>query len=66
MTKTSRDKNIATIGIDIGKNSFHLIGMDAVGAIVLRQKLPRIQIGARLANLPLCLIGMEACVGATI
>ncbi len=29
MTKTSRDKSIATVGIDIGKNSFHLIGMDA-------------------------------------
>ncbi len=41
MTKTSGDKTIATIGIDIGKNSFHLIGMDAVGAIVLRQKLTR-------------------------
>ena len=32
MTKGSRDRTIATIGIDIGKNSFHLIGMDAVGA----------------------------------
>jgi transposase len=55
---------IAVIGIDIGKNSFHLVGQDRRGAIVLRQKWSRGQIEARLANLPPCLIGMEACVGA--
>src|SRR5436305_6667495 len=55
---------IAVIGIDIGKNSFHIVGLDARGAIVLRQKWSRGQVEARLANLPPCLIGMEACVGA--
>ena len=55
---------IAVIGIDIGKNSFHVVGHDNRGAIVLRQKWSRGQIEARLANLPPCLIGMEACVGA--
>jgi transposase len=55
---------IATIGIDIGKNSFHVIGLDARGAIVLRQKWSRGQVEARLANMAPCLIGMEACVGA--
>jgi transposase len=55
---------IAVIGIDIGKNSFHVVGHDSHGAIVLRQKWSRGQIEARLANLPPCLIGMEACVGA--
>jgi transposase len=55
---------IAVIGIDIGKNSFHLVGHDRRGAIVLRQKWSRGQVEARLANLPPCLIGMEACVGA--
>ena len=55
---------IASIGIDIGKNSFHLVGQDERGAIVLRQKWSRGQIEARLANLPRCLIGMEACTGA--
>lgn len=53
-----------TIGIDIGKNTFHLIGFDKKGAIVLRQKLSRRQVDGRLANMPPCLIGMEACVGA--
>jgi transposase len=38
---------VATLGIDIGKNSFHLIGLDARGAIVLRQKLSRGQVEAR-------------------
>jgi transposase len=55
---------IAVIGIDIGKHSFHVVGHDARGAIVLRQKWSRGQVEARLANVPPCLIGMEACVGA--
>jgi transposase len=58
------NSGIAAIGIDIGKNSFHLVGQDQRGAIVLRQKWSRGQVEARLANLPPCLIGMEACVGA--
>src|ERR1700719_2718341 len=55
---------VATIGIDIGKNSFHVVGLDQRGAIVLRQKWSRGQVEVRLANMPPCLIGMEACVGA--
>ena len=55
---------IAVIGIDIGKNSFHMVGLDDRGAIVLRQKWSRGQVEARLANVPACRIGMEACVGA--
>jgi transposase len=58
------NSEIAVIGIDIGKNSFHLVGQDQRGALVLRQKWSRGQVEARLANLPPCLIGMEACVGA--
>jgi transposase len=55
---------VATMGIDIGKNSFHVVGLARRGAIVLRQKWSRSQIEARVANMPPCLIGMEACVGA--
>ena len=55
---------IAVVGIDIGKNSFHVVGHDERGAIVLRQKWSRGQVEARFANMPPCLIGMEACVGA--
>jgi transposase len=62
----SQNPNItlAVIGIDIGKNSFHVVGHDDRGSIVLRQKWTRGQIDARLANRPPCLVGMEACVGA--
>ena len=55
---------ITVIGIDIGKNSFHVVGLDKRGAIALRQKWSRGQVETRLANMPPCLIGMEACVGA--
>jgi transposase len=64
MSQQSNDCAIAVIGIDIGKNSFHVVGHDQRGAIVLRQKWSRGQVDARLANQPPCLIGMEACVGA--
>jgi len=49
-----------TIGIDTGKNTLHLIGLDDGGTIVLREKLGRSRIGTRLANVPRCLIGVEA------
>ena len=58
------DNSPAVIGIDIGKNSFHIVGQNQRGAVVLRQKWSRGQVEARLANLPQCRIGMEACVGA--
>jgi hypothetical protein len=38
---------VATMGIDIGKNSFHVVGLDQRGAIVLRQKWSRGQVEAR-------------------
>src|SRR6201988_5509381 len=56
--------SIAFVGIDIGKNSFHIVGLNECGAIALRQKWSRGQVEARFANLPPCLIGMEACVRA--
>lgn len=64
MPRKNTTEPIATIGIDIGKNTFHLIGLDKKGAIVMQTKLSRNQLGRRLANVPCCLIGMEACSGA--
>ena len=53
---------VATMGIDIGKNTFHVIGLDQRGAIVLRQKWSRGKVEARLAptplNLPKCILTM--------
>ena len=60
----SLNSAVAVVGIDIGKNSFHIVGLDSRGAIALRQKWSRGQVEARFANMPPCLIGMEACVGA--
>src|SRR6476620_9864051 len=55
------DTSVArTIGVDTGKNTFHLIGLDEKGATVLREKGSRGRIAARLANVPQCLIGIEA------
>jgi transposase len=55
---------IAVVGIDIGKTTFHVIGLDKRGRIAVRQKFTRRAIEQWFANLPKCLIGMEACVGA--
>ncbi len=45
MKATANSRTMATIGIDIGKNTFHLVGLDERGAIILRQKLSRGQVG---------------------
>jgi hypothetical protein len=54
---------IATIGVDLGKNTFHLVGLDKRGAIVLQQKVSRGQLERRLANIPRCLIGNGGLLG---
>ena len=54
----SQTPKTAVVGIDIGKNSFHVVGQDERGAIVLRQKWSRGQVSHAL-HLPPCLIGME-------
>ena len=64
MSHKSAPPTVSTIGIDLGKNSFHLVGLDQRGAIVWQLKCSRAQLERRLANIPCCLIGMEACSGA--
>jgi len=51
---------VRAIGIDTGKNTLHLVGLDDKGAIILREKVSRGRIAARLVNVPPCLIGIEA------
>ena len=55
---------IRTLGLDLGKTSFHAVGFDASGSIVLRRRFSRPQLMRFIATLPPCLIGMEACCGA--
>src|SRR5580765_8477201 len=56
--------NIASIGIDLGKTTFHLVALGERNKILLRRKFSRSQLLAYTANLPASLIGLEACAGA--
>src|SRR5512144_1511375 len=56
--------NITTLGIDLAKTVFQLHGVDERGRITLTKRLSRHQLLPFLANLPPCLIGLEACSGA--
>jgi transposase len=53
-----------TIGLDIAKNLFQVDGVDARGRVVLRKRLARAKVLIFFANLPRCVIGLEACGGA--
>ena len=57
-------KAIKVLGIDLAKQSFQLHGVDEKGHVVLKKKIARKQLSAFIANLPPCLIGLEACGGA--
>jgi transposase len=57
-------KKLSVLGIDIAKQVFHLVGLDAHGTIVIRKRLYRAQLMAFIAQLAPTLIGMEACGGA--
>jgi len=55
---------ITTVGIDLAKNVFQVHGVNEHGKAMLRRQLRRDQVAPFFANLPPCLIGMEACAGA--
>ena len=55
---------IHTIGIDLAKTVFHLVGVNARGEVVVRKKCSRNQLLRFTSNLHVSLIGMEACGGA--
>ncbi len=55
---------VITIGIDLAKSVFQLHGVDSKGRTVLRKRLSRAQLPGFLANLPRCVVGMEACASA--
>jgi transposase len=56
--------HIASVGIDLGKTTFHLVALDEHGKVVARKKFSRTQLLAYTANLAASLIGVEACSGA--
>ncbi len=55
---------VAVIGVDIGKDTFHLVGFDDAGHRVLRKKIKRLALKATFETLPRCVVGMEACMSA--
>lgn len=63
--KYNSSKNTLTVlGVDLAKQSFQLHGVDAAGQVMLKKKLNRNKLSAFIAQLPICLIGIEACSGA--
>ncbi|MEM9360961.1 MAG: IS110 family transposase [Pseudomonadota bacterium] len=63
MAKNELDE-LMSIGIDIGKDTFHLVGFDPAGQLILRKKIKRLALVATFERLPRCVVGMEACLSA--
>ena len=55
---------IHSVGIDLGKTTFHLVALGSAGKVLVRKKFTRKQLLAYTANMSASLIGMEACAGA--
>ena len=55
---------IAVLGIDLGKNSCSVAGLDATGRVVLRRRMNREGVIKLASRLPACVMAMEACCGA--
>jgi transposase len=55
---------IAVLGIDLGKNSCSVAGLDGTGRVVLRRRLTRESVVRLAGTLPACVMAMEACCGA--
>jgi len=64
MTNEQSTQTFASIGIDIGKDVFHIVGFDASGKVVLRKKFKRLALEAELAKLQPSIVGLEACLSA--
>ena len=52
---------VSTIGLDIAKSVFQVHGIDGAGAVVIRKRISRAKMVEFFANLPPCLVGIEAC-----
>jgi transposase len=63
-SKEDLPMHITSIGIDLGKTTFHLVALDDHGKVVIKKKFSRKQLVTYTANLPPALMGIEACSGA--
>lgn len=55
---------VVTVGLDIAKSVFQVHGVDAAGEVMVRRQIRRAQLLQYFANLPACLVGIEACASA--
>ena len=55
---------VSVLGIDLGKNSCSLVGLDGIGQVVVRRRMRRETVIAFAAKLSRCMVAMEACCGA--
>ncbi len=63
MAKNKIDE-LMSIGIDIGKDTFHIVAFGRDGQLVIRKQIKRLALPATFENLPRCVVGMEACLSA--
>jgi len=63
MAKNDFDE-LMSVGGDIGKDVFHLVGFNKEGQLVLRKKIKLMALIATFEGLPKCIVGMEACLSA--
>ena len=56
--------SIVILGVDLGKNSCSVVGVDATGAVVVRRTMRRQTLIDYVLKLPACVVAMEACCGA--
>jgi transposase len=63
-TQEGLSMDIAVLGLDLGKNSCSVVGLDRTGKVVLRRRMQRKTIVVLAAKLPPCIVAMEACCGA--
>ena len=63
-TTSNTEAELTVVGIDIGKDVFHLVGFDTNGKIAFRRKIRRLALEETFKTLPSCIVGMEACLSA--
>jgi transposase len=57
-------ESLMSVGIDIGTEVFHIVGLGADGKLAFRRKIKRLALKEAFAKLPPCVVGMEACLSA--
>jgi transposase len=63
-SSTASASTPAVIGVDIGKDVFHLVAFTAAGEVAFRKKIKRLALADPFRGLPPCVVGLEACLSA--